>query len=221
MKVAELLLEMGRLWPRHRDQVQTWAQQYGEVLGPFAGEQLARAWSETLRTWAFDRPPPPAIIAKGLPESTAPSRDRGTGSGPPLMFGREHFDVCRRVAWQLQERWRKAHVARLDGSRTALCAAMEAGVRAHELAGAIVQRGYRDAPATAWIPWTEEDWQTMAGRARSQARLAGIPIGAQSKLKPLHVPMPGLSAPARAPPQPPAPTETNEEPITAEGDVDL
>jgi len=216
--VGELLAEVGRLWPRQREHVQAWARQYADVLGPFAGEQLARAWSETLRTWAADRPPPPAAIAKALPESPAPSRTRRTGEGPPLTFGGEHFDICRRVQEQLLLRWRQAQGARLDDSGPAHAASLEANTRAREQAAAIVQQGFRDAPATAWIPWTEEDWRTMEGRARSQARFARVVVGPHATLKPLHVPMPGLSGPARAPPAAPTLGDDDLE-ATAEADL--
>lgn len=183
MTVDDLLKTMAHLWPRHCSSqwVVAWGPQFSKVLGHHAGERLRKAWDQTMATWQWSRPPQPADILKHTGESSQDQKKE-----KPLPFGREHFDICKRLSAQLYTRWHDAHRQWLeDGEPVANAAKMECRVRAREQAAQIVFAGHRELPAEASLQWTEADWTSMQARARSRLKATAATTG--SGLKPLHV----------------------------------
>lgn len=175
MTIAELLEEMSHLWPRQctSQWAAAWAQQYARALGQYTGPRLRDAWNECMDGWTWQRPPQPGDIRKCLGVGSE-TGSRPVGSEPPLPFGEQHFEVLHALKRELVERWERQNREALEAMGEARIYASSIAIdRANTMANTLMRRGFRQAPAESWLPFTSDDWKLAESRYRSQARFRG------------------------------------------------
>lgn len=170
MTINELLVKLTKMWPLGG--TEAWADEYRNVLKPFAGPALDRAWDALMATWEKGFPPRPADIRKHC-------RHERKGQGERHVEGKDNWAKVERRTDELVDDWFRDNPA--IGSECAASIELLGLVREQirtiafsaaqqEALGASspIEAAFRRLNRTAWL--TGAELQSMRERIQAWAQ---------------------------------------------------
>ena len=159
MNVNDLIKRLGRMFPRHADEIEAWGPHYIRRLGGFDSDGLEQAIAEILDGWTHSYPPKPEIFRAAAPMQFGRSKSqlRITRTMWPAVYADRDRLVGEWVQWNAErlegldwfQRWHVLRIVRDEAFLEAQSAAAQ-------------QR------RTQAVDIPEGAWATALGRAGSQ-----------------------------------------------------